>query len=162
VTFERLRYGATVHRKTGLPILVSGGAPDSMSPPEAKIMEKALLDFFKIKTRWKEPQSRTTLENMIFSRKLLSADGIDTIYLVTHSWHMRRAAWAFEQAGITVIPAPHNFTRLSGNNSIFGYFPSSNGLSMSSLALHEYLGLIWYKLMYRPNPVGQETSVDSP
>jgi uncharacterized SAM-binding protein YcdF (DUF218 family) len=47
--------------------------------------------------RWLEGQSNTTQENAKFSARILKDEGIKTIYLVTHFWHMPQAKTVFEK-----------------------------------------------------------------
>ncbi len=143
-TLERLRYGAFLYRKTGLPILVSGGAARGENTTEAKLMRAALLQDFSVPVKWLEARSRDTIENARFSRELLQAAGVKRIYLVTHAWHMRRAVQLFEKTGLTVVPAPTVFTTLSRREyNITGYLPAAYALQLSSIALHERLGYWW-------------------
>lgn len=147
LTLERLRYAAYLHRRTGLPILVSGGAPFGEEVPEALLMQKTLEHDFRIKPRWTEANSRNTRESATLCKKILDAEGIRRIYLVSHAWHMPRAEWAFVRAGLMVTPAPTAFATLGKEDvSPLGYLPSPRGLAMSSTALRERLGLRWYKL----------------
>lgn len=144
-TLLRLRYGAFLHRETGLPILVSGGSvfgDDETSLAAAMANE---LDFsFQVDTRWREEQSRTTRENADFSAALLEEAGIDHILLVTEGFHMPRSVRVFEQSGLTVTAAPTAMTRYFGAPGM-GWLPSSLALHQSSLALHEYLGMLAYR-----------------
>ena len=50
-----------------------------------------------------------TAENAIFTREILAKENINTIYLVSKSWHLPRAVEIFEKQGFTVIPAPTGF-----------------------------------------------------
>jgi uncharacterized SAM-binding protein YcdF (DUF218 family) len=144
---ERLRYAATLQRKTGLPILVSGGAPGGEKTAESEFMKAVLTEEFRVNVKWTEPRSRTTRENAIHSAELLRENKIGHILLVTHAFHMRRAAHAFESAGIKVTPAATSYHTLSrAERSLFAYLPSSDGLHLTSLALHERLGYYWYTL----------------
>lgn len=146
VTLERLRYAAYLHRATGLPILVSGGKPYREQTSEAELMQATLARDFQVQAKWVEGKSATTFENAEFSKTILSAAGISRVYLVTQAWHMPRAVWAFETMGISTIPAPMGFTTLDkSEREMLGYFPSAQGLQLSSTALRERLGLIWYK-----------------
>jgi uncharacterized SAM-binding protein YcdF (DUF218 family) len=143
-TLERLRYGAFLYRKTGLPILVSGGAPRAETTAEAELMRAALLQDFNVPVKWLETRSRDTIENARFSKELLKTAGVKRIYLVTHAWHMRRAVQLFEKAGVTVVPAPTIFTTLSRREyNVPGYLPSAYALKLSSIALHERWGYWW-------------------
>jgi uncharacterized SAM-binding protein YcdF (DUF218 family) len=142
---ERLRYAAFLQRKTGLPILVSGGAPGGESTAEADFMQKVLNEDFRAQVKWVERESRTTQENARYSQALLSSAKVRHVYLVTNAWHMRRAARAFESAGIKVTPAPTGFHTLERNAHAFhAYLPSASGMRMTALALHERFGLFWY------------------
>lgn len=149
-TLQRLRYAARLHRATGWPLLVSGGAVFRERRPEAELMREALVQDFGVTPRWIESRSRTTYENAAYSRALLEADGITTVYLVTHAWHMPRARWSFAQAGVQAIPAPTGFSRLDPEiPPVLAYLPSKEGLYASSRALGERLGLAWYRWRHR-------------
>ncbi|MFQ5935111.1 MAG: YdcF family protein [Acidiferrobacterales bacterium] len=148
---ERVRYAAYLQRRTGLPILISGGAPGGERVSEAELMRKVLQRDFKITPRWLETRSRNTMENAILVNHLLKRRGIDQVLLVTHAWHMPRALWAFREAGLQVIAAPMGFNTLGKRErSIYGYLPTAGGLYWSSVALRERLGAAWYKIVYAP------------
>ena len=148
-TLERLRYGAYLHRLTGLPILVSGGTPFREQVPEAKLMQLSLKNDFQVEARWVEDKSANTYENARYSRAILAEAGIRRVYLVTHAAHMPRAVWSFENLGIDIVPAPTGFTTLNKEErETLGYYPSAYGLQLSSGALRERLGLMWYKRKY--------------
>ncbi len=148
-TLERLRYGAYLHRLTGLPILVSGGTPFREQVPEAALMQASLKRDFQVETRWVEDKSANTHENARYSKTILAEAGIRRVYLVTHAVHMPRAVWAFENQGVDTVPAPLGFTTLDkGERESLGYYPSAYGLYLSSGALRERLGLMWYKRKY--------------
>ena len=157
-TLERLRYGAHLHRLTGLPILVSGGAPYGEQVSEAALMQATLTRDFQVQARWIEDKSATTYENAKYSKKLLVEAGIRRIYLVTHAAHMPRAVWVFENFGVDTIPAPMGYTTFSKvYRETLGYFPSAYGLQLSSDALRERLGLMWYKHKYGRQEPAAET-----
>ncbi len=147
MALERLRYAAHLHRQTGLPILVSGGAPAGEPVPEAELMRVALERDYRITPRWRESRSRSTLENALYSAELLRNAGVKQAMVVTHAWHMRRAIWCFEEAGLRTIPAPTGFHTLSRRErSLQGYLPSARGLYWTSVALRERLAYLWYRL----------------
>lgn len=149
---ERVRYGAWLQHKTGLPVLVSGGAPGGESSAEADLMKAVLGDEFKVNVKWSERQSRNTAENARFSQTLLAEAGVKHVYLVTHAWHMRRAARSFESMGIKVTPAPTGF--LSPDRQPYqarNYVPSGWGLYLTGLALRERIAFFWYGLDETPS-----------
>lgn len=142
---ERVRYAAFLQRRTGLPLLVSGGSPGGEAIAEADFMQKLLSDEFRIPVKWIERESRTTLENARNSQVLLSAAKVRHVYLVTHAWHMRRAALAFESVGIQVTSAPTGFLSLERKaHAYHAYLPSASGMQVAALALRERFGYIWY------------------
>jgi uncharacterized SAM-binding protein YcdF (DUF218 family) len=158
LALERLRYGAYLHRLTGLPILVSGGSPYAEKIPEAELMQAALVGDFRVKAKWVENQSANTHENAKYSKMMLAEAGVKRIYLVTHAAHMPRAVWSFENQGIDVVPAPMGFSTLNKEDrETLGYFPSAHGLRLSSNALRERLGLFWYQRKYGSAPPAPET-----
>lgn len=146
LSLERVRYAARLARRTGLPVLVSGGAP-SGDLPEAELMKAALEEDFGVQVRWIETASRDTRQNAQFSTVQLRAAGIERILLVTHAAHMARARAEFEARGLEVIPAPTAW--LGGGetgDSVLGLLPSQNTAYAGWFALHEWLGLIAYRL----------------
>jgi len=157
-TLERLRYGAHLHRLTGLPILVSGGAPYGEQVAEATLMQTALTRDFQVEAKWIEDKSANTYENAIYSKALLVEAGIRRVYLVTHAAHMPRAVWVFENFGVDTIPAPMGFTALNKEDrETLGYFPTAQGLQLSSSALRERLALMWYKHKHGKREPAAET-----
>jgi len=145
LSLERLRYAAFLHRTSGLPILVTGGNPGNGTLAEGRIMQQVLQSEYGISPAWIEDTSLTTWDNARLSAPLLKQAGIERIVLITHAWHQRRAAPLFEAQGLSVVPAGIQF---SGNrvDALFDVLPTPNGLRDSSFALHEWLGILWYKL----------------
>jgi uncharacterized SAM-binding protein YcdF (DUF218 family) len=110
-------------------------------------MTQALETSFRAEAQWVETQAVNTYENAVSSAAILHPLGITRIYLVTNGWHMRRGIAAFEAAGFEVIPAPtaiHSRAR----PTLTSLIPNAGSLSASAIAVHEWLGLIWYRLVY--------------
>jgi len=145
VVLPRLRYAAHLHRALGKPVLASGGAPEGSSVPEAQLMRHVLMQDFGVSVVWVEESSRNTFENAQQSAAVLKPAGIQTIYLVTHAWHMHRARIAFEHAGFTVIPAPTGYaTRFK--LTVLDFLPDARALRDSGLFFREVVGIGWYYL----------------
>jgi uncharacterized SAM-binding protein YcdF (DUF218 family) len=147
LTLERLVFGIRLKRETELPVLVSGGVLRNFPESLAAAMARTLTQDFREPPTWLEDRSQTTAENARFSAKLLAAEGIESVYLVTHVWHMARSATAFRHAGLAVVPRPialpHDRKRL-----IFADFlPNARAFRESQLAMHEWTGLVWYGLI---------------
>lgn len=142
LSLERLRYGARVARRSGLPILISGGgSPERWA--EARLMADALGTDFGVRTRWIESQSINTEENALFSAVMLKAEGIRRIVLVTHAAHMHRALREFESQGIEAIAAPMGFFTEPGlGDDLRDFVPGPTAALAAWYAIHEWLGLL--------------------
>jgi uncharacterized SAM-binding protein YcdF (DUF218 family) len=130
---ERLEYGAYVARQTGLPVLVSGTAEDVAA------MQAVLWRDFGIRVRWIDGESRDTFDNARFSARLLKADGVRRVVLVTSSVHEWRAVREFVGVGLAVDPAPVHVW-VSHEQVVEDYLPDPAGMLDSADALHELLG----------------------
>jgi uncharacterized SAM-binding protein YcdF (DUF218 family) len=148
LTFDRLRYAARLYRATQLPVLVTGGKPGGGTRAEGVLMRDALIQELGTPVRWVESAAITTWDNARLSAHLLQGDGVKRIYLVSHAWHLRRAVPCFEAQGFAVIPAGTQFaqTRL---DTPLALLPTAMGLRDSSFALHEWLGILWYRIRTR-------------
>jgi uncharacterized SAM-binding protein YcdF (DUF218 family) len=153
IALARLRYAAHLQRRTGLPLLVSGGNGSSGADPalqdraytKADAMATALRDDFGVPVQWVEGQSRDTGENATYSAALLRKDGVKRVLLVTDAMHMVRARRVFERAGLEVVDAPTMFFSAQARG-IRAWLPSAEGMRRSWYAVYELLGLAWYRL----------------
>lgn len=147
-TASRLRLGAALYRRSGLPLAVSGGVVGDEVEAEAAVMARSLREDHVVNVRWQEGDSRTTWENALLSRDLLRRDGIERIVLVTQGLHMRRARFAFEHAGFTVVPAPVDLLQpqVARRPWLLRLAPAPAAFMASGQALHEYGGLLLYRL----------------
>jgi uncharacterized SAM-binding protein YcdF (DUF218 family) len=149
LTWERVRYGVWLARQTGLPLAYSGGiGHGSMpGPSEAQVVRQVLQRDYGMRLQWAEDRSRDTNENALFSLPLLRAAGTERIVLVTHGFHQRRALAGFQRAmlregfNVAIVPAPVGLAA-EGGLRIGDFLPGSDGLEMTRLALHEWLGLL--------------------
>lgn len=141
---ERVRFAARLHRLTGKPILVTGGNPGREGDSEAAVLKRCLEEDFGVPVRWVEPGSDNTTQNAVYSQALLAREGVGTVLLVTSAWHMPRARYAFERAGLQVIPAGTGFHRDA--LTWLDILPSSAALAGSTLFIHEAIGAAWYRL----------------
>ncbi|MDO9218564.1 MAG: YdcF family protein [Lacisediminimonas sp.] len=148
-TLGRLRYGAWLHQQTGLPILVTGGSPDGREEPESLLMARALRDSFKVPVRWEEGRSDNTAQNALNSTGLLKRAGIKRVLLVTDAIHMPRARRIFSAAGLDVVPAPTNIASAPPALTLMAFLPQSGTLERSRYALHEWIGMLWYRVRYQ-------------
>lgn len=142
-TLERLREGARLARRTGLPVLVTAGNPDERLPTEAAVMKASLEQDFGIVPRWVEDRSRNTAENAQFSARILAAAGIRRVIVVTSGFHLRRALAEFRGTGIEAIPAAAPPVGAPGPYQWGDLLPNASTLMRCHYALHEWLGLAY-------------------
>lgn len=140
LTLERVRYGALLAGGTGLPVLVTGGAPEQGVRAEAELMREALQREYGVPVRWIDDQARNTSENAANSAKLLSAEGIRRVILVMHGFDVRRATQSFSAAGLQVFAAPTQVPRWE-SLTLSDFLPSAAALLTSHFALYETLAL---------------------
>ena len=147
LTLERIRYGARMARQTGLPVLVSGGAP-SKGTPEAVLMRDALQQDFGVKVRWVESDSLDTRDNARNSAAILKPLGIRRVVLVSHAAHLLRARAEFIDAGFEVVPAPTGFLGgdAEASSTIGDFLPGPSAAYTGWLVCHEWLGYLAWKI----------------
>lgn len=150
-SMTRLRYGAWLARRSGLPLAYSGGVGWAQSQDtdkatdasEAAIAGRILHEEFGLSLRWTESRSRDTRENARLTVPMLLADGVQEVILVTHATHMTRALRQFEQAAagrLRITPAPTS--ELAANNvPLLDWMPSGEGMKAMHVVLHELFGL---------------------
>ena len=94
-----------------------------------------------------EAKSRNTWENARETAKL----GIKKAILVTSAYHMPRSVFCFESHGVSVIPAPADYKLSRGPKkySLFSFLPSMSSLQITYMAMHERIGLLSYRILYK-------------
>jgi uncharacterized SAM-binding protein YcdF (DUF218 family) len=148
IELERLRYTARLAKASGLPVAISGGTSRSGGEAESITMRTALATDFGVATRWVETTSVDTIQNAANLAPILKQAGIQRIALVTHVWHMPRARKLFEQQGFEVLPAPTGFTSAGPEAGIVdAWLPNADALFSTQIALHEWLGLLYSRLV---------------
>lgn len=118
-------------------VIVSGDATT------ARIMGEALVKLGVPANQLRlESESFTTGESAANLRPLL---GGDAFFLVTSAGHMPRSIAAFAKQGLVAIPVPTDH-QLAQDWRHAEARPSPSTLVISDLAIHEYLGRLWYRM----------------
>ena len=146
----RIITAVRLQKRLNIPIIVSGGAVFKKKSPEAPIIKRFLIDLGVPESKIiAESKSRDTLENANNTKIICEKEGYLKPMLVTSGLHMKRSVLSFDRLGMKVISIPANLRTSSGKRYIWhDYLPSSESLSNSTFAIHEYLGLLFYKLVY--------------
>lgn len=91
-----------------------------------------------------EDRSRNTHENAVYSADLPDVDKRQRWLLLTSAFHMPRAMGVFTHAGWNVTPWPVDY-RTTAHDGWFD-FSLHSGPALWSLALHEWLGIVAYRM----------------
>ena len=147
LTSERVRYGARLAKRTGLPVLVSGGRNEPGDSTEAVVMREALQNEYGVTVRWAEDRSRNTHENAAMSAALLRADDVKRVLLVAHGFDMPRAKAEFAAAGIEAIGAPTGVAHDDVDYRLSDFVPTADALQASYYALYEAYANAWRRVV---------------
>ena len=98
-----------------------------------------------------ETQSQNTFENVANLARMLPAGQGRRIGLVTSAIHMWRSHRVFVQQfpHDTIVPIPAYYAYEPTGWSVESFLPSAGNLERSTMALHEWIGLVWYSLRHR-------------
>ena len=137
-TYARCVQAAELYRsRPARPILVTGR--DS-SGAMAHFLELSGVSPSQI---WQEDRAINTHENAINSSAILHTKGIHTATLVTDAKSMLRAELCFRKDRIDVIPSPVGLGEFELD--IRSFIPSWQAIRANCDALHELVGLAWYR-----------------
>lgn len=152
LSLERIDYALALHRKTGLPIVISGGSIKGETEPLAELAARWLQERAGVKPLAVDDTSRTTWENAHNSAAILAGQGIGRVLLVTHAFHMPRALLSARAAGIDAVPAPFAFQHapplMRPPTRWRDWLPNAATFTRSYYVLHEMVGLVWYGLVH--------------
>jgi uncharacterized SAM-binding protein YcdF (DUF218 family) len=146
----RIVTAVRLQKYLNIPIIVSSGKVYKNSSPGALIAKRFLIDLGVEEGQIViEDKSRDTYENAKYTRDICLRNGYKNPILVTSASHLKRSLLSFKKIGIDIVPYPANFrSKPSKNYQLYSYLPRSNSLMTTSYALHEYLGILYYKLVY--------------
>lgn len=88
-----------------------------------------------------EPRSMNTWQNAQFSAPLLEGYGAGRVLLVSSGTHLRRGSLYFAHFGIDAVPVRADY--LSAH---WSWWPLSWNFMAADVALHEYAGVVQYRL----------------
>ncbi|MFP4015520.1 MAG: YdcF family protein, partial [Halanaerobiales bacterium] len=168
-SLQRLVKGYDIYQEIGGPIIFTGGvAIGQREISESQVATDWLIDIgVREKDIIMESEARTTYENGIYvrrwlldynydislemeqgNRSLSDSDINNTVYLVTSALHMPRSVMVFKKQGIDVIPVSSGIV-VDHQPSWLEFLPNSQSLSANMMAVHEWIGLFWYKITNR-------------
>ncbi len=128
----------------GARLIVSGPAEPG-HPSHASVLAQAAISLGVDPARIDLVDTAMDTEDEAFAVSRLA--GKEPVALVTSAWHMPRAAVLFRMRGVDFVACPADFNARAGSLgrlSDLGW--DSESLERSTLAVHEWLGLLWTKL----------------
>lgn len=145
---DRLTYGAILFRRGAAPRLVVTGAAVAHDmrtfllqlglPADAVVSETASYD---------------THDHVLNLCPMLASQGVTRVLLVTSASHMPRSMAVFRRGcpALDVVPAPTDYRRPVNPDdgwaaAVFGMLPSPYAVVAITEALHEYIGLAYYRV----------------
>ena len=145
---SRLVTAVRVQKRTGLPVIVSGGSSQENTLPESWIVQRFLQDLgVPPGLIIIEDKSLDTGDNGRFVAELCTRKGFRSPLLVTSAYHMKRSLLIFQRNRLAVTPLPAGFRSVEHQKfTPYTLLPKMSNLSATSAALHEYLGLAYYHL----------------
>jgi uncharacterized SAM-binding protein YcdF (DUF218 family) len=146
------RFVATVELARRYPnarIILSGGSGSLIfdEGPEAGVAVREFVALGVAHDRiTAEEQSRNTIENAVFSRLVANPQPGERWVLVTSAFHMPRAMGVFRAAGFPVEAYPVDYRTRGPSDAYRPFEVLSRGLRRTDTALHEWAGLVAYRL----------------
>jgi len=140
-----------LYKVLNIPVMILGyEVYDYNNPDNISLIKRSLLDIgIPANKIIIEGASRDTMENAKNSKIICNNLGYKNPILVTSAYHMKRAVLCFNKVGLPILPIPASFK--TEENCLYtwqSYLPQSEYLNMSSLAIKEYIGLIFYQIKY--------------
>ena len=154
---DRVLYGARLYNQGRAPkIIFSGGRVTwrgGSGSSEASDMKEIVLTMNVPATDiLTEDKSLNTRQNAVNVKRILEAQSINSVLLVTSAIHMPRAAAIFRKLNIDIIPAPTDYLVPADNQNhslegrILSLLPDANATFNFTKAMKEYVGFVIYRL----------------
>lgn len=150
---DRVWFGARLYRAGKAPLVITTGArPFADTGPTAAQAQAAVLGELGVPADAivTAGDSTSTYTDALEVDAILDERGLDRILLVTSALHMPRALKTFQAAGIATFPAPtdHEVTDADARGE-YAWLPSAHAFWATSRAVHEYVGIAFYRLTRR-------------
>ena len=135
--------------KAPLIIFTRGQYPWADLPPEGEQLAKRAISMGVQDTRILLTGIATnTADEAGEVKSVMDLGGMKRIILVTSAFHMPRARMLFERAGIESVPYPTDFRSAARPSNWLNLVPSADGLGRTSDAVREFIGRIYYRVMF--------------
>lgn len=151
---DRIMHAARLYKAGYAPYIISTGGKIpffyDFEGSEASCMAELLKELWGIDTPAViiEDKAKTTRDHAPNVEKILKAKNLKKeIIIVTSASHMYRSVRIFRKQGYTVYPAPTDYWEDKKINwKLMTFLPQVEALFASTMALHEYYGILAYKI----------------
>lgn len=145
---ERTVTAVRVYRRLKVPIVVSGGKPLGRKVSESEVTRRYLQELGVPKDAIiEENTSRDTFENAENVLQICKRRGFKTPILITSDYHLKRALWTFQKVGLACEPFANGLVSKQRHEYAWWHFLPGSFRNVS-LYLHEYIGLLYYRMVY--------------
>jgi uncharacterized SAM-binding protein YcdF (DUF218 family) len=142
----RLAEGIRIHRLLPGSLLITSGWQVNDTKPQALVQKETaiLLGIPPAEIRTLVKPVNTEEEAQCYAKEFGKSH---KLVVVTDAAHMPRAIMWFRKAGLVPVAAPTNhMIKQSPGHSKFNLFPSSDNIARMEYAVHEYIGILWFKI----------------
>lgn len=133
--------------------IVIAGGPAALAPQQEaeSVAGRRFFEAFGIAAERVaiDDMSRNTEENVAFAKQLAGGGDTQTWLLVTSAFHMPRAIGLFRRAQFQVVPWPADYLASGEEPLSIKLDQSTENVSVATLALREWAGLVGYYLTGR-------------
>lgn len=148
---DRYWHAARIFHAGKAPLVVlSGGRQPNLTagPSEAEAGRLFLIDMgVPPSAIILDTQALTTRENAVNIAAIVDSRGLESLLVVTSASHMRRSMNSLARVDAHLIPAATDFNALEKMPYRIRHFlPSASGLAMTTTAVHEVVGSVFYAL----------------
>ncbi|MBP7796146.1 MAG: YdcF family protein [Elusimicrobiales bacterium] len=142
---SRLFKAYQIHRKTYLPLIVTGGIIDNYAS-DADISKKILISLgVNAKDIFLENKSMDTYQNAIYSKMISDQNNFKKPIIITEAIHIPRSIYLFKKAGFNDVSYYPSSYICNGNIGFMDFLP--NSYYNQNKYLHELLGIIYYRII---------------
>ncbi len=150
-SFKRLYYTFKIYKKLNIPIIVSGGKIFKNNiDSESSVMKEVLISMgVPPDGIICDEKSKNTYENLLNIKKIMDSHNYINVLIVTSAYHMKRVILISRKLNIKFIAAPTDYLTDRAGYNFTSYLPRAFNILKSSIALKEYVGIIFYNLRYQ-------------
>lgn len=131
-------------------LIIPGGSGDiyDQTTSEAVLLRQFAIEYgVPAEKILVDATSRNTYENAVNTKSLMHERQLSSLILVTTANHLPRAMGCFRKIGLEPIPYPVDYrVPPQPEYHLLKIFPSIAGLRNTTYILHEYIGLLMYKI----------------